>query len=61
MKIKYAKSVCLTILYVLIVSLVYIGLSKLCGQEVSLNGLSITIASCGIFLHYMDKENQEED
>lgn len=60
MKIKYAKSVCLSMLYILLVLAVYMAVSKLAGQEISIDGLTLSIACCGILLHFMDKENKEE-
>ena len=59
-KIKYAKSACQTILYVLIVSAVYLGIEKLSGHVISISGLTLTIACSGILLHFMDKEDKAD-
>lgn len=60
-KIKYAKAACQTILYILLVSVIYLGISKLSGHVISIHGLTLTIACSGILLHFMDKEDKAEE
>jgi hypothetical protein len=61
LKIRYAKAVCLSILYILLVSAVYVAVSKLAGLKISIDGITLNIACCGILLHFMDKENKEKE
>ena len=55
MKIRYAKSVFLTLLYVGIVLATYCGLTKLSGNDTSIDGFTITLACSSVLLHFMDK------
>lgn len=59
MKIKYAKAVCLTAFYTLLVSVIYIGISKLFSCDISVDGLAMTVASSGILLHFIEKEDEK--
>lgn len=61
MKIMYAKSICLSILYILLVSAVYVAVSILAGQKISIDEITLIIACSGILLHFMDKEDKEEE
>lgn len=61
MKIRYAKSVFLTLLYAGSVLAVYCGLTKLSGNDTSIDGFAITLACSSILLHFMDKEDKEEE
>lgn len=56
---RYAKSVFLTLLYVGTVLAVYCGLTKLSGDDTSIDGFTITLACSSILLHFMDEENKE--
>ena len=61
MKIRYAKSVFLTLLYVGIVLAVYCGLTKLSGNDASIDGFAITLACSSILLHFMHEEDKEDE
>lgn len=58
--IKYAKSVCLTIAYVAIVSIVFFGVGKLSGNDITMEGYTLMIAYSAILLHFMHEENKED-
>ena len=59
--IHYAKAVCLSILYIAIVFAVFIGVTKLFGQDISIDGLCMVLAMSAILLHFMEKEDEEEE
>ena len=59
LKIKYAKAVCLSALYIFLVFVVYVGLTKLCGQDLRADGFCMVLASSAILLHFMEKEDNE--
>lgn len=58
--IKYAKSVCLTIVYVAIVSIVFFGVCKLSGSDITIEGYTLTMAFSAILLHFMHEEDKED-
>lgn len=60
LRTKFAKSVCMTILYIAVVSAVYVGLYKLTGEDITSDSYFIMLASSAILLHFMEKEEQEE-
>ena len=57
----YIKSICLSVLYILLVSAVYVAVSKLVGLKISIDGIICNIACCGILLHFIDKEIKAEE
>ena len=59
LKIKYARAVCFTIAYMLLVIGVSVGMYKLLGREINEDVIILTIASSAILLHFLDKEDQE--
>ena len=59
--IKYAKSVCLSILYIAIVSMVFYGVCKLLRSEITLDGYTLTLVFSSILLHFMHEEDKEEE
>ena len=59
LKIRYAKAVCLSTLYIFLVLAVYVGLTKLCGQDLRTDGFCVVLASSAILLHFMEKEDNE--
>lgn len=59
--IKYAKSVCLTIVYVAIVSIVFFGVGKLSGNDITMEGYTLMIAYSAILLHFMHEEDKEDE
>ena len=59
LKIRYAKAVCLSALYISLVLAVYVGLTKLCGQDLRADGFCMVLASSAILLHFMEKEDNE--
>lgn len=59
--IKYAKSVCLTMLYIALVSMVFYGVCKLFRSEITLNGYMLTMVFSSILLHFMHEEDKEEE
>lgn len=58
--IKYAKSVCLAIVYVAIVSIVFFGICKLSGADITIEGYTLTMAFSAILLHFMHEEDKED-
>ena len=61
LKIRYAKAVCLSVIYIFIVLAVSIGVPKLFGQDMSIDGLCMTLAMSAILLHFMEKEDKEDE
>lgn len=61
MKNRYAKSVCLSALYITLVTLIYLGISRLFSKDISVDGLIMTLSASTILLHFMDKEDKEEN
>ena len=61
LKIKYAKAVCLSIAFILIVIGVFVGVRKLFGLDIDIDALTLTVASSAILLHFIDKEEQEKE
>lgn len=59
--IKYAKSVCLTIVYVAIVSIVFFGVGKLSGNDITIEEYTLMMAYSAILLHFMHEENKEDE
>lgn len=59
LKIRYAKAVCLSALYISLVLAIYVGLTKLCGQDLRADGFCAVLASSAILLHFMEKEDNE--
>lgn len=59
--IKYAKSVCLTIVYAAIVSIVFFGICKLSGNDITIEGYTLMMAYSAILLHFMHEENKEDE
>lgn len=57
--IKYAKSVCLTIVYVAIASIVFFGVGKLSGNDITMEGYTLMMAYSAILLHFMHEEDKE--
>ena len=61
LKIKYAKAVCLSAFYTFVVFAVYIGITKLLGQDLRADGFCIVLASSAILIHFMEKEDSESN
>lgn len=59
LKIRYARAVCFTIAYTLLVIGVFVGMYKLLGLEINKDAMILTVASSAILLHFVDKETQE--
>lgn len=57
LKIRFAKAVCLSALYIFLVFAVYVGMTKLCGQDLRADGFCVVLASSAILLHFMEKED----
>ena len=57
--LRYAKAVCLSVLYIALVFAVCVGITKLCGRDLTADGLCMTFAFSAILLHFMEKENNE--
>ena len=57
--LRYAKAVCLSMLYIALVFAIYIGIVKLCGRDLTADGLCMTFAFSAILLHFMEKEDNE--
>lgn len=60
MKIKYAKAVFMSIGYILLIIGVFVVIAKLSGVDITLESVTLMIATSAILLHFMDKENQEQ-
>ena len=61
LKIRFAKAVCLSALYIFLIFAVYAGMTKLCGQNLRADGFCVVLASSAILLHFMEKEDDESD
>lgn len=61
LKIKYAKAVCLSMLYIAVVFAISIGTAKLCGKDLTADGLCMTFAFSAILLHFMGKEDNKNE
>lgn len=59
--IKYAKSVCLTIVYGAIVSISFFGICKLSGNDITIEGYTLTMVFSAILLHFMHEEDKEDE
>lgn len=59
LKIRFAKAVCLSALYIFLIFAVYAGMTKLCGQDLRADGFCVVLASSAILLHFMEKEDDE--
>ena len=59
--IKYAKSVCLSMLYIALVSMVFCGVCKLFRNDITLDGYTLTLVLSSIPLHFMHEEDKEEE
>ena len=58
--IRYAKAVCLTIVYAAIVSIVFFGICKLSRNDITIEGYTLTMAFSAILLHFMHEEDKED-
>ena len=61
LKIRFAKAVCLSALYIFLIFAVYAGMTKLCGQNLRADGFCVVLASSAILLHFMEKEDDESE
>ena len=61
LKIRFAKAVCLSALYIFLIFAVYVGMTKLCGQDLRADGFCVVLASSAILLHFMEKEDDESE
>ena len=61
LKIRFAKAVCLSALYIFLVFAVYVGTTKLCGQDLRADGSCVVLASSAILLHFMEKEDDKSE
>lgn len=59
LKIKYAKAVFMSIGYILLIIGVFVVVTKLSGVDITLESVTLMIATSAILLHFMDKETQE--
>ena len=60
LKILYAKAVFLSLGYILLVIGVFVAIAKLSGVDITLESVTLMIATSAILLHFMDKEKQEQ-
>ena len=60
LKIRYAKAVCLSVLYMFLVFAIYVGITKLCGQDLRVDEFCVVLASSAILLHFMQEEEDSE-
>ncbi len=56
--ILIAKAIFLSLVYILLVIGVYVAIAKLSGDDITLESVTLTIATSAILLHFMDEENQ---
>ena len=59
-RILFAKAVFLSLGYILLVVGVFVAIEKLAGVDITLEGVTLMIATSAILLHFMDKEIQEQ-
>ena len=60
-RILFAKAVFLSLGYILLVTGVFVVIEKLAGMDITLESVTLMIATSAILLHFMDKENQEQE
>lgn len=60
-RILFAKAVFLSLGYILLVIGVFVAISKLSGVDITLESVTLIIATSAILLHFMDKEIEEDE